>query len=211
MVKPQYKKKTNRGSYSQPVLADAVAALKNGESLHGVPKRTSICRRTLQRHRDVKVRQPGQVKLDNFRQTLPEQFEAELVRHILEMQARFFGLTGSDVRKLAYQLAVDNNLDHKFNNDKKAAGYKWLLCFLQRHPEISVRKPEATSMSRAIGFNRGQVDRFFSILKDKLNINNSFAAHSIWNVDGSGLTTVHTPGKILAKCSQKQVGKITSG
>ena len=109
------------------------------------------------RHRDVKVRQPGQVKVDNFRQTLPEQFEAELVRHILEIQARFFWPTGSDVRKLAYQLAVDNNLDHKFDNDKKAAGYKWLLCFLQRHPEISERKPEATSMSRAIGFNRGQV------------------------------------------------------
>ena len=37
-------------------------------------------------------------------------------RPALEMQARFFGPRGSDVRKLAYQLAIDNNLDHKFDS-----------------------------------------------------------------------------------------------
>ena len=33
----------------------------------------------------------------------------------------------------------------------------------------------------------------------------------LWNIDERGLTAVRTPGRIIAKMGQKQVGKITSG
>ena len=47
-------------------------------------------------------------------QTLAEQFEQELVTHVLDMQARFFGLSGEDVRSLAYSLTVKNGIRYPF-------------------------------------------------------------------------------------------------
>ncbi|KAF6216542.1 hypothetical protein GE061_000885 [Apolygus lucorum] len=45
--------------------------------------------------------------------------EKELVDHILIMEARMFGLSIADVRRLAYQLAEANEINHNFNEEKK--------------------------------------------------------------------------------------------
>lgn len=42
-------------------------------------------------------------------------------------------------------------------------------------------------------------------------VKKQYTARRIWNVDETGITAVHRPGKILAKRGLKQVGKITSG
>lgn len=42
--------------------------------------------------------------------------EAELVGHMLSMEAQFFGLSTQDVRYIAFHAAERNNVDHKFNN-----------------------------------------------------------------------------------------------
>ena len=78
--------------------------------------------------------------------------EEELVRHLIDMQRRFHGLSPMEVRKIAYELAEQLQLKHNFNKDKKMAGKDWLSSFMARHPDISIRKPEATSLSRATGF-----------------------------------------------------------
>ncbi|KAJ4430929.1 hypothetical protein ANN_19522, partial [Periplaneta americana] len=51
---------------------------------------------------------------------------------------------------------------------------------------------------------------FFDKLREVL-AQEQFPPSSIWNVDESGLTTVHKPGKIIAEKGVKQVGKVTSG
>lgn len=38
-----------------------------------------------------------------------------------------------------------------------------------------------------------------------------FESHSIWNMDETGVTNVHTPGKIIATKGSRQVSKVTSG
>ena len=45
--------------------------------------------------------------------------------------------------------------------DFKMAGYDWLRGFLNRHPDLSVRIPQATNLARAVGFNRVKVAEFF--------------------------------------------------
>ena len=40
--------------------------------------------------------------------------------------------------------------------------------FLRIHKTISLRTPEATSLSRATGFNRVQVGKFYDLLKSVL-------------------------------------------
>src|SRR6218665_1431343 len=89
------------------------------------------------------------------------------------------------------------------------AGRDWLCAFLHRHATISFRIPEATSLSRATGFNRIQVEKFYSLLRTVLE-ENKLQAHRVFNVDESRISTVQKPGKILAAKGSKQVGKMTS-
>lgn len=99
---------------------------------------------------------------------LEKQHEATLLARQLDrdypmsqMEGCLFGLTCTDVRKLAYTLAVKNGYDNLFNSMTEMAGYHWYYGFLHRHPEISLRKPENTSANRSRSFNRTNVEKFF--------------------------------------------------
>jgi hypothetical protein len=89
-----------------------------------------------------------------------------------------FCLTTTDIRRIAYDLAENNHIIHPFNNEKRMAGKKWFYGFMRCHPELSVRQPESTSIARAKGFNKKQVQQFFDILEqlvDKYKITTPFS------------------------------------
>jgi hypothetical protein len=50
-----------------------------------------------------------------------------------------------------------NEIKHKFNKDSHTAGKDWLVNFLKRNPSVSIRKPEATSINRIVGFSKTEV------------------------------------------------------
>ncbi|KAB0805315.1 hypothetical protein PPYR_02285 [Photinus pyralis] len=136
--------------------------------------------------------------------------ENELIRHILDLESRMYGLTTTDLRRLAFQLAEKNHIPHHFSREKQIAGYDWLAGFTKRHPEIALRNPEATSAARARGFNKQVVTKFFELLKNIIEKHN-FPPHKIYNVDETSVSTV--PGKnskIFAKRGRKQVARVTS-
>lgn len=81
---------------------------------------------------------------------------------------------------------------------------------MSRQNEISLRKPEATSLSKATSFNRHNVQIFFENLKSMM-AGFKFTPQSIYNVDETDLTTVHRPKKIVVCRGLKQVSKATSG
>ena len=80
---------------------------------------------------------------------------------------------------------------------------------MKRQPSLSVRTPEATSLSRATSFNKVNVGKFFSNYESVLK-KHSFEPCSIYNMDETALTTFHKPAKILAEKNAKQVGVATS-
>ncbi|CAK8684407.1 unnamed protein product [Clavelina lepadiformis] len=170
---------------------------------HGVPKST------LERHWKGRVVHPGKVNLGKYKQALNSDLEEELVEHVKKMQEMFFGLTGETLRALAFQLANANGIPVPFNINNQKAGKDWLSCFLKRHPDLSLRQPEPTSLSRATGFNRTQVGRFFDLLKG-IYEKEAITVENVYNVDETGITCVQKPGKIIAKKGMKQVGRITS-
>ena len=66
------------------------------------------------------------------------------------------------------------------------AGKDWFPAFMKRHPEISVRFPEGTSINRATAFNKIAVEKFFNNLEPFLAVDPS----RIYNVDETEILTL---------------------
>lgn len=72
---------------------------------------------------------------------------------------------------MAYLLAENLKISHKFNKEKGLAGYDWLCSFLRRNPDLSVRNPEGLSRLRSEGVNKDVVWKYFDLLKNSLEQN----------------------------------------
>jgi hypothetical protein len=108
------------------------------------------------------------------------------------MERALVGLTTNDVRRLAYDLAEYLHLNHPFQNSSRMAGREWLYGFMKCNPQISIRSPQATSISRAIGFNQPKVQLFFNVNMEMVEkIHFKVGRYGIW-------TKLYKPGKILA-------------
>ena len=208
------KGKQKYGQWTSEMMAAALrSAVKVANmSVRRPAKDFRIPRGTLQRHL-VNSNKLAKDETRHFgRPTiLTSEMENDLVTHILLMEKMLFGLSKVTLQELAFQMAANNNtpLFHLFNNEKKMAGRKWFRKFLTRHPQLSLRNPEPTSIARAAGFNKPSVHRFFDILESVID-KYKFDATTIFNMDETSLSTVQKPGKIIAAKGKHQVGSIVS-
>lgn len=158
-----YKRKTNRGangSWSIESLHLAVQAVKATTcSLNQAASNFRIPEATLRRY--VK-KEPDEYpfNLGRYRPVFSAELEDKLTAYLVELGKRYYGMTNLQVRKLAYEYAVKNGLQHCFDDESKMAGGDWLRGFLTRHQGISLRVPEMTSLGRIMGFNKPQVKVF---------------------------------------------------
>ncbi|CAH1978073.1 unnamed protein product [Acanthoscelides obtectus] len=119
------------------------------------------------------------------------------------MDALCYGFTKQDLCILAFEFANRNNLPHHSRNG--TAGEQWYSNFMRRQPELRLRTPEPTSIARACGFNRPQVQLFFD------NLNNPrkkslFDVDNIYNVDETGIqTSAKRPPEVISFKGKKQV------
>lgn len=138
----------------------------------------------------------------------PEQLE-DLKNYLTAMDKMFFGMTKQQCRRLVFDFAEQCEISHPFNTETRMAGEDWLASFIKKF-KFSIRKPEATSIARAMGFNKPSVDKFFFILKD-MREKHKFPASSIYNADESGLSTVPNKlPKVISPTGTKRVSKIVS-
>lgn len=147
--------------------------------------------------------------MGRFKKTFSDEYEDLLESHIKDLADRCMPLSKKEFLKLAYDLAEKLKLPHRFNNEKRMAGKHFYDDFIKRHPDISLRTAESTSLMRAVGFNKHQVDIFFANLENLMDKYN-FRPSNIYNCDETGVTTVQKHEKVMAKKNIRQVGKLTS-
>jgi len=185
-----------------------IRSIRNASKHYGIPKSTlwrylrndNIPSETLSNFSSVHV----------SRQIFTIAEENMLVEYLIHAAHIHYGLTKKQVKTLAYQFAKANkkNIPNTWSQHELASE-DWYKGFVHRNSGLSLRKPEATSLSRATSFNKKNVDEFFQKLKNIYEKYN-FAPQSVYNIDETGVSTVQVPGKILAKKGTKQVGKVTS-
>jgi len=108
---------------------------------------------------------PPVIRQQHNRQIFSRVQESELVEYLEAAAKLYHGLAPKEVRKLAYQYATRNNIKCPATwNDVQQAGVDWFNGFMKRNRELSIRKPEATSLSRATSFNRTNISMFFDNL-----------------------------------------------
>lgn len=170
----------------------AVNAVRMGLSKRQAAIIYKIPRKTLSRYLSIDSRNEHGLKflpLGSFSPVFNTVQEQELVQFIIEMNQYGLGVTRQELRSVAFQLAEKNLVNHPFCRETELAGRDWLEGFLKRHPELSLRSPEPTSLARLKGFNRVSVDRFYELLKDIYD-SADFPPSRIWNADETGFSTV---------------------
>lgn len=80
--------------------------------------------------------------------------EKRLVKHIKRLASLGFAPERRLVRRMAFQFAQSLGLKHSFNLEKQEAGYDWMMSFLERNPEISLRQSQGLSVNRGQGLSR---------------------------------------------------------
>lgn len=179
--------------------AAANAVQRDHVSVRTASKNFKVSRSTLKRYL-IKLEQNESYKsYENcaVKKVFSEVEEKSLCEYIITASRMHYGLTRRDLQVLAYDFAKANNkiIPTSWEN-KCRAGKQWYLDFVKRRNTISLRKPQATSLARSTSFNKHNVSMFFEKLKEVME-KYQFTADKIYNLDESGNTNVHIPGKFI--------------
>ena len=183
-------------------IKSGAVSMRRASAKYGIPRTTLLSR--ISRGTVGPV-----VSMGRYRPVISSEMEEELKKHLIQLEKLFYGISTTDLRRLAYEFAESNGIVHPFDKNRRMAGKDWVRNFLKRQGDLSIRRPEATSLARVVGFSKEAVMRFFDQLKGLMD-EFAFPAGNIFNCDECGISSVQKPGKIIARKGIKQVGRITS-
>ncbi len=78
--------------------------------------------------------------------------EEELVKYIVELDARLFGITCTDLRSLAFQLAEKNGFPRNFDRESDLSGKAWFRKFMKDN--LSERRSQHKQLVLALSTER---------------------------------------------------------
>ncbi|XP_055910788.1 uncharacterized protein LOC129945153 [Eupeodes corollae] len=211
---------TNRAAIDENTVARAIADLKNGNgSIRKVAERYGLSKSML--HKRIQKSDPLciEIKSASYKytskytnnQVFTNEEEGLLEEYILHCSRLQYGLSFHQIRRLSFDYAtkLERQTPEPWQ-DNKIAGVDWMQAFMKRHPTLSLRKPENTSIARNMSFNETNVKSFFKNLIE-VQTKWNFTAEQIVNVDESGISTVLQAPRIVARTGCKQVGQAVSG
>ena len=208
-----YVRKTDMGQITHDAIMECVLLVLNeNRSIRKVAAEKGISKSVLCRYITKCKNDPTSRLVPNYKHSQVYSAEEELTLedYLIRSSEIYHGLTPTNFWHLAFQMAELNGkpMPAKWS-EEKLAGSEWLTGFLKRHPRLSIRSPEATSLARTTAFNRYTVGNFFNLLEQLIKSKN-FAGSHIFNLDESGFTTVQNVPKVIAQKGVKKVGQVTS-
>ena len=215
---------SKKGSWAADDMEKAIEdILKNNLSERKAAETYNVKRSTLKRRlREARSRGTEAVSYQPYAVSSMRIFsvveEEHLVQYCLSAAKMGYGLSTLKLRSLAYEYAakLGKRMPHSRDREREnpwqecgKAGKDWVMAFMKRHPELSVRKPEATSLGRIAAFNRHNVDHFYANVRRVL-VDLKLEPHQVWNYDETGVTTVQVPERVIAGRGDRQVAAVTS-
>ncbi|XP_050500738.1 uncharacterized protein LOC126880734 [Diabrotica virgifera virgifera] len=155
-----------RGQWSEEDLTQALQAVNAGMSVNRASTTYNLPRRTLRRY--VEQGKTGKAAMGR-KPILTQEQEAELSRRIIRLSEVGYPLTASVLRRCVYRYTKLNNIPNPFREEKEKAGRYWLKGFMERNPQIRVRKAQNLNPARAQKLNKFIV-KYFSTHPDERSI-----------------------------------------
>jgi len=168
-------------------------------SLRGIARAHNVPFESLRRRISGPASLNAHTHLLGKKTVLPKAAEIDLAGHIKELAAVGFPCSRDDIRTLAYEYAVKNNIKG-FSVKKQKAGYYWFDGFMSRFPDLVVKSAENLSVPRAMGMNPTQVSQWFSSYEgilQRLGIHD--CPSHIWNFDETGCQNIHFAQEIVGQ------------
>lgn len=190
-------RKVARKVHSPSTVAAAIARVNGGSTVYAVAKEYGIAWSTLKDHLKRTGYDESNVTtvVHGRKPALIADLEDRLVNYIREMQEIVFGLSATDIRRIAFEMAETAKIKHPFING--IAGWAWWCCFRKRN-NLTMRSPQNLSQSRAAAATRENLDDFYNKLQTlakKLGIVNK--PERFYNVDETGLSYVLKATKVV--------------
>ena len=198
--------KQKRKLWKEESMGEAIKYVQKGKSLREASRLYNVPVETLRRRANGSVDvscKPGPSTI------LTKEEEKCLLEYVVEMADRGFGLSSDDLRRVAFTIAERSGRPHPFHSGM--AGRGWLDAFRHRHPQLSLRIPQALSYCRASMASKNKIDDFFAklgALYGRLNLISK--PMQVYNIDETGITVVHKPGKVFSVVGRKHVYSLTS-
>ena len=140
---------------------------------------------------------------------LTDEEEEQLASYCNKMADMGFGLLRDDVMLTAFKIAESSGRKQPFT--KGATGPAWFGGFRSHHAYLTLRLAQSLPHSVAACASEEIVSDYFSKLGaicTKLNLLNK--PMQIFNMDETGLSIVHKPGRVLTQLGWQNVWDITS-
>jgi hypothetical protein len=135
--------------------------------------------------------------------------EKMLAKYLLKRSQMNYGLTYKSARSLAFDYAKTLNKCPEKWAENQHAGIEWMKGFMEGHKNLSLRKPENTSLLRSTSFNQHNVTMFYDNYEKAMQ-KTHFTPDCIFNLDETSIMTVVQAPHVIAQTGSKQVGQCVS-
>lgn len=197
------------GKWTQQQLTQAMDAVRKDKwAVRRAADTFGVPRRTLRNH----LASGNSTKVTGRKPVLSVEQELELCRRIHRLADVGMPITPKIVKRTVFTFCTMNEIKNPFNNNVGSAGRKWFKLFMQRHPDVAIRKSQNLNPSRAQKLNRFIVNDHFEKLKNvMIEMDVMQKPQSIYNVDEKGnRLCLHKAPLVLARKGSKRVHNIAS-
>ena len=188
-------KPAQRKLWSLDSMAAALKDVENGtKGLREAARPYNVPVKTLRRA-------TGQVSLDR-RSGPSTTLTKALTEYCIKMSDIGCGLGREDVMRAAFTIVEKSGRPHSFKNGM--AGRGWWEGFMRRHRGLSLRKPQPLSVARARAGTDEVIKTFEKLggIYGRLNLLSKLML--VFNCDETGMTVVHSPGRVVTEMGRKE-------